>query len=224
MRGSLELLRLLHLASPALPIGAFHFSQGLEYAVEMGWVSDEASARDWIAGIATHAVGTLDLPMLARMRRAFIEGDTERALAWSRRLLASRETEEMRAEDRHMGQALARILVDVQAIAALSPRELDAASHASSFARACAVWSIGESECLQTYLWAWCENQTLAAVKLVPLGQSAGQRILHALIPLAQRIAERALLIADEDVGTSCVMQAFASARHESQYTRLFRS
>lgn len=224
MTGSLELLRLLHLASPALPIGAFHFSQGLEYAVEAGWVNDEASAHDWIAGIATHALGTLDLPMLARMRCAFIDGEAERALAWSRRLLASRETEEMRAEDRHMGRALARILVDIQAIAPLSAQELEAASHASSFARACAAWSIGESESLQTYAWAWCENQTLAAVKLVPLGQSAGQRILHGLIPQVQRIAERAARIADEDIGTSCVMQAFASARHESQYTRLFRS
>lgn len=218
------LLRLLHLASPALPIGAFHFSQGLEYAVEAGWVSDERTARDWIAGLARESIGTLDLPIIGRLRRAWASADKQAVEYWSARILASRETEELRAEDRHMGQALARILLDGGIIASDTIGVARFTSYPAMFARACAAWSVPEREMLQTYGWTWLENQTLAAVKVVPLGQSAGQRILHALIPELERIVERASQIADDEIGTGSVMQAFASARHEQQYTRLFRS
>ena len=220
---SSDLLRLLHLASPALPIGAFHFSQGLEYAVEAGWVKDERSAREWIAGCLRENVGTLDLPIVARIRRGWARSDEDAIRYWSRRVLASRETEELRAEDRHMGRALGRILRDLDVIADDSIDD-DLASYPALFARACAVWSISERDALQTYAWTWTENQTLAAVKLVPLGQSAGQRILHALQPEIEQAAERASHLGDDDIGVATIMQAFASARHESQYTRLFRS
>jgi Urease accessory protein UreF len=224
LAGSSRLLRLLHLASPALPIGAFHFSQGLEYAIEAGWVSDEATARDWISGLARESIGTLDLPILARLRRAWAVGDEHAIEHWNARIIASRETEELRAEDRHMGQALARILADLE----IAPRDeqarLQRMSYPAVFARACAIWSIPEHETLQTYAWTWLENQTLAAVKAVPLGQSAGQRILHSLIEEIERIAARASQLGDDDIGTGSVMQAFASARHEEQYTRLFKS
>lgn len=122
-----------------------------------------------------------------------------------------------------MGQALARILRELGVIPADSIDD-SLASYPALFARACAVWSIPERDTLQTYAWAWAENQTLAAVKLVPLGQTAGQRILHALQPEIERVAERASQLGDEDIGVATVMQAFASAKHESQYTRLFRS
>jgi urease accessory protein len=219
-----QLLRLLHLASPALPIGGFHFSQGLEYAVETGWVRDETSALGWIAGLAAHAIGTVDLPLVLRLQRAYAAGDETSVAHWSAYVLASRETDELRAEDRHMGIALARILAELDICPRLDQQERARASFAAVFARACAAWSIGERDALQTYLWVWAENQTLAAVKLVPLGQTAGQRILHALIPQLATIVERALVTPDADIGTGSVMQAFASARHETQYTRLFRS
>jgi urease accessory protein len=221
---SSQLLRLLHLASPALPIGAFHFSQGLEYAVECGTVKDERSASEWIEGIASYGIATLDLPILLRLHRAYLEQDQTAVERWSSTLLASRETEELRAEDRHMGSALARILCDLGVCSKLTDAELVRATYVSVFARACAAWSIEERDALQTYAWAWAENQTLAAVKLVPLGQTAGQRILHALIPRLSILSQQALTLADEDIGTTNVMQTFASARHETQYTRLFRS
>jgi urease accessory protein len=217
-------MRLLHLASPALPIGAFHFSQGLEYAVEARWVNDERTASDWIGGLAHESIGTLDLPVIARLRRAYLNCDDAAIRHWSLCVLASRETAELRAEDRHMGQALARILRDLGVITREVSEERELASYPAMFARACAAWSIAETEALQTYAWTWAENQTLAAVKLVPLGQSAGQRILFSLIPELERIAERASRLGDDEIGTSGIMQAFASARHEMQYTRLFRS
>lgn len=215
----MRLLRLLHLASPALPIGAFHFSPGLEYAVEAGWVKDEPSTLAWIGGVARNAIGTLDLPVLLRLHRACRVGDIDALQRWSQFLLASRETEELRAEDRHMGSALARILKELG-----SSEQRAAPGYAEMFAVACVRWHIPEDEALQAYAWTWAENQALAAVKLVPLGQSAGQRILHSLIPLLEELAIQALDIADEDIGACAIMQGLASARHESQYTRLFKS
>jgi urease accessory protein len=219
----LQLLRLLHFASPALPIGGFHFSQGLEYAVERAWVSDEAGALDWIRGIARTAIGTLDLPIVARLHAAWSEPNIEQVRYWSDRLIAARETDELRAEDRHMGSSLARILIDLD-IAANNEIARESASFGSAFALACVRSKVSVAETLSTYLWIWAENQTLAAVKLVPLGQSAGQRILHSLLPHLDEIATVALQITDNDIGTSALMQFFASARHETQYTRLFRS
>ena len=215
-----SLLRLLHLASPALPIGAFHFSQGLEQAVERGWVRDERSARDWICGIAEGALATLDLPILGRLHDSWRRGDSVSAQRWDSVLIASRETEELRAEDRHMGAALMKILREI-APELSSPA---CQSYAAGFALAGHHWKVAVHEVLQAYAWAWAENQVLAAVKLVPLGQSSGQRILHALIPRLEQLTERALRMTDEEIGYSGVMQSIASARHESQYTRLFRS
>ena len=224
MANSSHLLRLLHLASPALPIGAFHFSQGLEYAVECEAVKDEHSASEWIEGVARYAIATLDLPILLRLHRAYQAQDEAAIECWSSMLVASRETEELRAEDRHMGRALARILSDLGVCPKLDEAEHARATYIAVFARACAAWSIEERDALETYAWAWAENQTLAAVKLVPLGQTAGQRILHGLVPTLAMLSQQALRLADEDIGTTNLMQTFASARHETQYTRLFRS
>ncbi len=223
-----QLLRLLHLASPALPIGAFHFSQGLEYAVECGWVKDESSAFAWIEGLASASLTTLDLPVLERLRMAWRQDDTQGVLRWNAFLIASRETEELRAEDRHLGSALLRVLVELELTTEVFP--LNAAntqpgvSHASAFAFACARWGIEPSACSLTYAWAWAENQVLAAVKLVPLGQSAAQRMLHALCARIPLLVERAHKLTDSDIGISTALSAVASGRHETQYSRLFKS
>ena len=110
LHGSSQLLRLLHLASPALPIGGFHFSQGLEYAADRGWVRDEATALDWIGGILGASIATLDLPVLHRLHAAWSRNDCLAVHRWNAFLLASRETAELRAEDRHLGGALLRVL------------------------------------------------------------------------------------------------------------------
>ena len=168
---SLVLLRLCQLVSPALPIGAYNFSQGLEYAAQAGWVRDESSALAWIHGIAAHSVGTLDLPLLLRMHAAWCDDDAAAAHRWSAMLLASRESAEQRAEERHLGRSLAKVLC-TQGIdeAAGWTTDIDA-SHACLFALAAARWSIGAHEAAQACLWAWCENQVIAAVKLLPLAQ-----------------------------------------------------
>lgn len=221
MSTALSLLRLLHLASPALPIGGFHFSQGLEYAVEARWVHDEISAQSWIAGVAECSLGTLDLPVLVRLHAAWTQRDSSAIEHWNAWLSAARETDELRAEDRHLGSALAKVLHELNAG---EPLMRTLPGYACMFASACAKWGVGVTDSLQSYGWTWTENQVLAAVKLVPLGQSAGQRILHAMIPKLAAAAEHALAMSDEEIGIATPMHGVASMRHESQYTRLFRS
>jgi urease accessory protein len=162
-RATPQLLRLLHLASPALPIGAFHFSQGLEYAVECGWVKDEDSALDWIGGLASANLATLDLPVLERLRSAWRQDARQDVLRWNAFLIASRETEELRAEDRHLGSALLRVLIELGLTTEIFP--LNAAntppgvSHASAFAFACARWNVAPCDCSLTYAWAWVRTR-----------------------------------------------------------------
>lgn len=221
---SLTMLRLYQLVSPALPIGAYNFSQGLEYAVHKEWVHDEASTHAWLAGVAEHAVGTLDLPLLLRMHAAWQGNDAVMARYWSAYLLASRETEELRAEERHLGRSLAKVLVSLQIeTAAEWVKDIDA-SYACLLALAASHWRIEPTQIASAYAWAWCENQVLAAVKLLPLGQSAGQRILNELLLKIPAIVSNAVLITDDDIGVATPLQGMASAWHETQYTRLFRS
>lgn len=224
----LALLRLLHLSSPALPIGAFHFSQGLECAVEAGWVRDEASALEWIEGLATAGLATLDLPVLKRLHRAWSAGDDGGVKSWNAFLIASRETHELRLEDRHLGSSLFRVLAELGHHSPLYPvsRRVDdvGVAYATAFSFACASWRIEASAALHAYAWAWAENQVLAAVKLVPLGQSAGQRMLHALVERIGALVPLSNEVRDSDIGISTTLAAIASALHETQYTRLFKS
>ena len=221
---STALLHLLKLTSPALPIGSFHFSQGLEDAVEHGLVRDLASATDWIEGLASQSIGTLDLPMLLRLHEAWTERRPLLATQLSARLIAARETLELRAEDRHLGSALARVLIEHGVDEAKPWISNPDASHAALFTLAAVRWDIGAADAATGYLWSWCENQVLAAIKLVPLGQNAGQRLLARLIERIPDLVEQAALIDDEDIGIASPMQGIASARHETQYSRLFRS
>jgi urease accessory protein len=217
------LLRLFHLVSPALPVGAYAYSQGMEYAVQAGWVADEAAALAWLRGLAGRAVGTLDLPVLLRLAQAWQRGEAGAAAAWNERLLAARETQELRAEDQQLGRALLRILAG-QGIEPAAALLAQPQSFANGFALAGVRWGIAPPDLLSGYLWAWTENQVLAAIKLVPLGQSAGQRLLAALIEDMPAVVRAALALPDEDIGASAVSQSIASALHETQYTRLFRS
>jgi urease accessory protein len=219
----LALLRLFHLVTPALPVGAYAYSQGLEYAVQAGWVRDEASAHEWLHGLLRAGVGTLDLPIVLRLYTAWSAEDARAVERWNDALVAARESAELRAEERHLGGALARVLIELGFGEARQWLDRSAA-FATLFALAAVRWRIPPAAALSGYLWAWTENQVLAAVKLVPLGQSAGQRLLHGLAGMAVPILERALSIPEDAIGVGTVSVAIASARHESQYSRLFRS
>jgi urease accessory protein len=221
---STSLLRLCQLVSPALPIGAYNFSQGLEYAVHKEWARDEASALDWISGIARQAVSTLDVPLLLRMFDAWQANDVMTARRYSTMLLAARESDELRAEERHLGRSLAKVLLSLDITEAASwTRDVDA-SYACLFAMAAQHWQIDRRTVAGAYLWTWCENQVLAALKLLPLGQTAGQRMLNVLLLQIESMIEMAMSLDDDGIGIAAPMQGMASAWHETQYTRLFRS
>jgi len=220
----LALLRLMQLASPALPVGAFAYSQGLEAAVAAGWVRDEAGARDWIAGLLASQLAGLDLPILARIQRAWKRDDEEDVEAWNALLLASRSSAELAAEDRHLGAALARVLATLEVRAAERCVGRGGVTYAAMFALAAERWQVPEQAACAGYAFAWLEAQTSAAVRLVPLGQSAGQRILAAAGAAVPDAVTRALALGDDEIGSAAPAQAIASAWHETQYSRLFRS
>ena len=218
-----QLPRLMQLASPTLPVGGFAYSQGMEWAVEAGWLVDEAATRDWLGGLLETNMGRLDLPVLARLHRAWRQGELKRFEYWNRFLLTSRQTRELRQEDTLMGEALARLLVDLGVVArqALPQRPF---TFAALFAMAAVAWHLGVEDAASGYLWAWLENQVAAAVKLVPLGQTAGQRLLFELGGRIPALVAAALALGDEELGGVTTGQAIASCGHETQHTRLFRS
>jgi urease accessory protein len=224
MSDQLALLRLLQLASPALPIGAFNFSQGLEFAIEHGGVKNEHDVQDWILGLARHSMGTLDVPMLLRLHAAWQDDDAARAHTLSAELLASRETMELRAEELHLGQSLARILVEFGIEPAQEWLRGDHATHAALFALAAVHSNVAAEDAASAFLWSWAENQVIAAVKLLPLGQTAGQRMLEAIRQQIPAIVAAASCVDDDSIGTATPLAVMASSWHETQYTRLFRS
>ncbi len=222
-RSSLALLRLMRLASPALPVGAYAYSQGMESAVAVGFVHDQASAARWIEAILTQMLTPVDLAALWRLASARQAGDDEAFWRWNAWLLASRETQELHFEDVQMGAALWRILHNLDRLDHLKMPP-DGISFAAAFALAGVGWQIEPAELLLGYGWSWLENQVAAATKLVPLGQTAAQAIIEELHPCIDVCAQRAMMWNESEMGASLPGLAFLSATHETLYTRLFRS
>jgi urease accessory protein len=221
---SAALLRLLQLVSPALPVGAYAYSQGFESAVEFGLVHDERSAEQWIRGILHLSIATLDAPIFVRMYSAWAVADHESVKRWNQRLHAARETSELRAEDVHMGNALARLLASLDVPDAAGWERESTATFANLFALACAHWNVPLPMALLGLMWAWLENQVAAATKLIPLGQTAAQRLLSKLQADIELHVNESLVLDDDDIGSSVQGLAIISAQHEVQYSRLFRS
>ena len=202
----------------------YAYSQGLEWAVECGWVRNETEAGDWISGILAQGLARLEVPVMARMHRAWRAADIEEVHRWSRFLHACRESAELRAEDRQLGNAAAQALVNLGLEDARPWSALSYASFATLFMLAAARWDIPWRAAASGYLWAWAENQVAAAIKLVPLGQSAGQRMLTRALEEIPRALTAGVELAEENIGYFAPGVALASALHETQYTRLFRS
>ena len=220
----LALLRLLQLVSAGLPIGMYSYSQGLERAVEDGWVTTEDHAKEWLYGIMSSTLAKTDIPILLRLYDAWLNQDNEQLMAWSNTLTAFRETSELRAEDRQTGQALARLLNDLGITDAQPWLRQPNASLATLFSLAAVHWQIPKQQAAMGYLWSWLDNQVLCAVKLIPLGQVAGQRLLTELTQHIPAHINHAFQLSDDDIGGSSFALALASSRHEMQYSRLFRS
>src|SRR5690606_6791471 len=208
-----SLLHLMHLVSPALPVGAYAYSQGLEYAVDSGWLSKEAALEDWLRGVMTFGFGQLDAPILLRCLHA-LRGEDGCALNhWNQFLLACRETQELLLEDTQLGMALQRLLRSLEVAEVEIPSK--EVSFASQFALACHHWNIADEDAVQGFIWAWLENQIAAATKLIPLGQTQAQKLLVCLMKDIPQIAEKALRLPDDEIGWSLPGVVMASAKHE---------
>ncbi|APV50756.1 urease accessory protein UreF [Betaproteobacteria bacterium GR16-43] len=221
---ALPLARLLQLASPALPVGAYSYSQGLESAVEAGVVRDRAGATCWIGDVAALSLARWELPMLAKMIAAWRAKDSEAAARWNARFLATRESAELRAETVQMGYSLARLSAQLELEGHAALEAIDEPAFPTAFAFAVAAWSIPEREALVAYLWSWMENAVMAAVKCVPLGQTDAQRALLELGGRIETLVTEALALDEEGMAPSLPRLALLSAQHETQYSRIFRS
>ena len=217
-------LALLRLASPGLPIGGYAYSRGLEGAVHAGWVHDEESAARFILGTLEHVLCPLDAALGVRMYRALQRDDLAQARQLGDELRASRESRELALEDEQLGLALGRVLTST-GVPNGELRALGIApSHIGAFMLAALRYEVALPEALGGYLYAFCESQVSVGLRLLPIGQSAGQRILERALPLLPRCVERTLTLGDDEVGSFAPGLALASARHETQYSRLFRS
>ena len=232
---NLALIRLLHLASPTLPVGAYTYSQGLEWAVESGAIRNEASAGQWIGDCLTHSLASFEAVYLAHMLDAWRNGDMAQLAELDAEFIASRETAELRAETLQMGHSLVKLLHGLadftESILPLpnpSPACGGGAHAITSFplAWSCAAarWNIETEEAIAGYLWAWLENQVMAAIKAVPLGQTAGQRLLLTLGARLPELASHAAATPLDQARNFLPAFALASSLHETQYTRIFRS
>jgi urease accessory protein len=216
-------LRLLQLVSPSLPVGAYSYSQGLESAVEARIVHDAASAQRWIGDVLVISMQGMEAPVLLRLVDAWKRGVVEGAHRWNAEFVASRETSELRAETLQMAYSLRNLLRDLGEDTS-QLQAIEDLTYPVAFAFAVARWNIDAREALAAYLFAWLENQMLAALKSVPLGQTDGQRILLALASRIPAVVESAAAAGDDDLANFAPGLALLSAHHETQYSRIFRS
>ena len=224
---TMALVRLLQLASPALPIGAYSYSQGLEWAVDAGTVHDAATAATWIGDLLDLIVAPGEAAVAWRLLDAAKRRDWYAFGHWNTWFCASRETAELRAETEQMGAALIKLAAALELLDAPVTQQLaqwPALSLPAAYALSARGFDVDSDAALIAYVWSWLEAQVAAAIKCVPLGQVAGQRLLKSLGEHIPGVAAGARATLDDDVTSFAPGLALASARHESQYTRLFRS
>jgi urease accessory protein len=227
-----SLLNLLHISSPALPIGAFAYSQGLEYTLEAGWCKDAADVEQWINSVMCHGLGGVDLPILKRLHQAWFsyeqeseeDKNAEVLQYWNATLLAFRETKELYLEDIQVGAAFKQWHLSQSKTHIDKLDIIDKPTVASMYALNGVIKGLTVEECLIGFVWAWLENQITAASKAMPMGQTDGQNIIRHLIPKIEAVIDNAMTLEDDDIGSGLVGLSMSSALHENQYSRLFRS
>lgn len=228
MAAPATLLRLMWLASPALPVGGFSYSEGLEAAVEAGRVRNEADAGDWLLSQLQLGLARSDLPACLDAFSAWTAGDLPTVRRINDWVLQTRETAELRLQAEQMGRSLAEWLrhgestgdARLPALAALPP----APTWPVAFGLAAALTGSTRDEAALAFAFGWAENMAQAAIKAVPLGQAGAQRVLARLVQAIPAATEQAARRSPADRQSFTPMLAILSARHESQYSRLFRS
>jgi len=221
------LLQLMWLASPALPVGGFSYSEGLEAAVEAGRITGEADAAAWLRDQLHLSLARSDLAVCAKAFKSWRRDDIAHIVELNDWVTTTRETAELRQQTQQMGRSLVEWLRNragtdarVDALKALTP----APTWPVAFALAAVQTGAPLREALLSFGFGWAENMVQAALKAVPLGQSAGQRVLAALVDELPAVVDLAAGLMDSQRQAFTPMLAILSAQHESQYSRLFRS
>jgi urease accessory protein len=221
-------LQLMWLASPALPVGGFSYSEVLEAAVDAGLVTTEAQAARWLRDQLHLGLARSDLAVVAKTFKAWARGDTESVADLNTWVVTTRESAELRQQTEQMGRSMVEWLknrpgatdVRVAQLKALVP----APTWPVAFALAALQTGAPLREALLSFAFGWAENMVQAALKAVPLGQGAGQRILAALVDEIPAAVDHAAALPDSARQAFAPMFAILSAQHEMQYSRLFRS
>jgi len=219
------LFQLLRFSSPSLPIGGFAWSQGLESAIELGWLKNEDDLHDWLLAMLEQGFANQELPLLLRMLAVDENGERlDKLTHWNERSLAMRESAELRLEDVQTGRAFLQLALSMDIELAKSWPSDKEIGYLAAFALACGHYNIDFVAAATGFIWSWLDNQIAAAIKLFPLGQTSGQLLLERLAPVIPRVIDTAGEVADDDIGISLPGQVMASMLHETQYSRMFRS
>ncbi len=221
---NLSLLRLMNLMSPTLPIGGFTYSQGIEKAIESNWINDYSSAKEWLESQLLVNLKFTDLPILTRLYKSIETKNYKSVLYWSNILLACRETMELREEEKNRGRSLAKLIDSLEEGKSKEWSEVVKTNHLFGYALLSNIWDIPLKKLLLGYSWSWLENQVSATVKIIPLGQTDGQKLLNQIIKLIPSTIKEVETITDDEIGISQPAFIIASCLHETQYTRIYRS
>lgn len=226
----LSLLRLLQLVSPALPVGAYSYSEGLEILVQDQVIRDKVTLEYWLEQELRQGAIRLEAAVMLRVYQASLQSDFPTIARWNHWLSAARETEELRQQSWQMGRALTRLLQETQLteVALSLPPLLEACgtpcNFAVAFGIAAAAWQIEPETALLGYLFSWAANLVSAGVRLIPLGQTAGQQLLLDLHEQLLQVATQILSLDDSQLESCTWGLSLSSMLHETQYSRLFRS
>jgi urease accessory protein len=219
------LLSLLQFTSPALPVGAYSYSEGLETLVARDLIRSVDDLHVWLTDSLVMGSISLEAAVLVRAHRAIEQGDRHQLIYWNRWLSATRETAELQQQSWQMGRSLLKLLRDLYSTVEWSDWSLDEDwNMAIVFARAANLAQIDERTALLGYLHSWVSNLVSAGVKLIPLGQTAGQQLLSRLVAPIEIATDRAIDVPDDRLYSCSWGLALASMAHETQYSRLFRS
>jgi urease accessory protein len=222
---STALLTLLQLTSPALPVGAYSYSEGLETLVDQGLIKSAADLQTWLTeSLATGSI-SLEAAVLIRAHRAWSQGEQQQVIHWNHWLSATRETAELQQQNWQMGRSLLKLLQDLYPQSDWSGWDMaENWNMAIVFALAAGLAEIDEHTAVLGYLHSWASNLVSAGVKLIPLGQTAGQKLMLQLAESINMSADRSLTLPDDQLFSCSWGLAIASMTHETQYSRLFRS
>jgi urease accessory protein len=220
------LFHLLQLASPALPVGAYSYSEGLEALVELGKVTSPETLTQWLTQELRWGAVRLEAAVMIHSYEGVRSQDFEAVMRWNGWLTAARETEELRQQSLQMGRSLLKLLLDLHPdlITGYEPLQKEGCNFAIAYAIAAAHYQIDSQAALLAYLYSWTANLVSAGVKLIPLGQTAGQRLLLTMQPALKHAIKAILTLQTDDLCSCSWGLSLASMAHEGQYSRLFRS